>query len=1096
MADMPGTTAKKGLIEDFSSKQDSVIARQLGVNKDNELRTKVSSGIQTKGLSGAQKWKAALEKIEEDDLTNKAEKERIWEGPEAKEVEMLMNTLELSLCLDPKSVEGEGMAGLAAEGHKWDGMVGLAVGFLWSRTYDADSMKEMVGDKDGIRILLELMMHYHYEPEIVQNCCGCLASVCLNKDNREMFRQVGGCKIITDLLAENRPNFSKYPQLPYNFCSVIKVIAVDFQCQVQFTKVDAHELILKIMEGQEVTDYVMEEASSALANMIADPLCVRPVAVESRGLQRILQLISTRKTRGNPKVMGKMVKIVWNFTDEESLHDLCFMQGVPTVMKELCDSFQKEPEVLMEIFGVLRNMSHVRDLSRKQLNERQKPLMSAIPNIMDALEHAHIAGVQVRAIGFLMNVSDDEAFKTVLMTQHVLESVIIALRNTPDYLPMQRIGCSLLCNLTSGSTFIDGCDRIKKVRGMMHIKKLMHNNPNDYQLMRAAIGLCRNICCVSPKHREYIAEKHELIPVVMGAMRRHIVHPILCRNACSMLSAVCAEPIYAWEVSKRGGCKLCCNALEAAMNMKPRDRQVLVEKILLLMTNLCCVQVGLEKVANALNGTATSGDPGRKKLIQQVVDEFPDSEPIQEHSIRLIAVAEEYEESLIEKAVPQDEREFYMYVVGGHSDPHHLDTGEKLDTRTMKWGSIPKMLHRRYHPSAVFSPDGRYLYCFGGHNEDEKLDSVEVLDLGTVGAEWVELEPMPSKRSHVAGALQPRSPYIYAVGGNDGSGPETGRLSSVIRFNMETNHWEPWGEMTTVRSAPGISFCLDGEFLYVAGGSDGSKKLKSAERLQIARNKWETLPDMSSARSGCCAATGADNCFYVIGGYDGTDRMDTTEYFDPDYERWIEGPKMIKRRSGADATTGPDGSIFVAGGTDGVQQHGSIEVLRFANGKPTRWSLVTEMQSRRECGAIAFSLTKPIPIPLPKDPEEDPANLEPTSGVVEGTTSGLSMAERAKQFETGESSAKLPDQNELPREPRKGRKKKPTPPVEHAPAEAAGGNDDGDEFELETEPEAPKVREQPNAPKRKKKPRAPVEHPPVEQMGNEDGDEFELETVE
>ena len=292
---------------------------------------------------------------------------------------------------------------------------------------------------------------------------------------------------------------------------------------------------------------------------------------------------------------------------------------------------------------------------------------------------------------------------------------------------------------------------------------------------------------------------------------------------------------------------------------------------------------------------------------------------------------------------------------------------------------------------------------------------------------------------------------------------------------------------------------------------------------------------MSSARSGCCAATGADNCFYVIGGYDGTDRMDTTEYFDPDYERWIEGPKMIKRRSGADATTGPDGSIFVAGGTgsspklytirppllfincaclsyqcdhpmlsadpslcvaDGVQQHGSIEVLRFANGKPTRWSLVTEMQSRRECGAIAFSLTKPIPIPLPKDPEEDPANLEPTSGVVEGTTSGLSMAERAKQFETGESSAKLPDQNELPREPRKGRKKKPTPPVEHAPAEAAGGNDDGDEFELETEPEAPKVREQPNAPKRKKKPRAPVEHPPVEQMGNEDGDEFELETVE
>eukprot|EP01047_Picozoa_sp_COSAG01_P022476 COSAG01_NODE_1335_length_10677_cov_9.862356_2_plen_128_part_00 len=97
------------------------------------------------------------------------------------------------------------MVGMSGQGHKWDGMIGLAVGFLWTRTFDNDAMKEMVGDKDGIRILLELMMHFHYEPEIVQNCCGALASVCLNKDNRDMFRQVGGCKIITDLLSENRP---------------------------------------------------------------------------------------------------------------------------------------------------------------------------------------------------------------------------------------------------------------------------------------------------------------------------------------------------------------------------------------------------------------------------------------------------------------------------------------------------------------------------------------------------------------------------------------------------------------------------------------------------------------------------------------------------------------------------------------------------------------------------------------------------------------------------------------------------------------------------------------------------------------------------
>jgi len=962
--DLPAATQKIGLVDSYKEREESVLSKQLGVNKENTLRTKVDSGIQTKGLSGAQKWKAALVKIEEEELTSTLEKERVWEGPEAREVEHLMNTLELSLCLDPKSVEGEGMAGLSSEGHKWDGMIGLAAGFLWSRTYDADAMKEMVGDKDGIRILLELMMHFHYEPEIVQNACGCLASVCLNKDNREVFRQVGGCKIITDLLAENRPNFSKYPQLPYNFCSIIKVVAVNMQCQIQFTKVDTHELIIKIMESQDVTDYVMEEAASALSNVIADPITVPTVAIEARGLQRILQLIQVRKTRGNGKVIAKLVKIVWNVTDDETQHDVCFLQNVPTVMKELTDLFHSDNAVLMEAFGVLRNLSHVRDLTRKQLNERQKALMSVIPNVMDALEHSHIAGVQVRAIGFLMNLSDDEAFKSALMTQHVLESLLISLRNTPDYMPMQRMGCSLLCNLTSGATFIDGCERMKSARGMLHIKKLMHNNPDDFQMMRAAIGICRNIACVSPKHREYIAEKHELIPVVMTSMRRHHTHPILCRNSCSMLSAVCAEPIYAWEIAKRGGVKLCCIALEAAMQMKPRDRQVLVEKILLLMTNMCCVQVGLEKVANALKGNER--DPGKQKIIMEIVDEFPEHPEIQERSEALIAVAEEYQESLTEKPIPVEEREFYMYIVGGHSDPHHLSSGAKMDTRTMKWSNISSMLHRRYRPASVFSPDGRYLYVFGGHNEEEKLDSVEVLDTGTVGAEWMELEPMPSKRSHVAGALQPRSPYIYAVGGNDGSGPETGRLNSVIRFNMETNHWEPWGEMNTVRSAPGIAFCLDGEFLYVAGGSNGSEKLASAERLQIARNKWENIPDMSAARSGCCAATGADNCFYVMGGYDGTERMNSCEYFDPETMEWLPGPDMSKRRSGADATTGPDGAIYVVGGTDGVQQHSSVERLVFVDGKPTEWSLVSEMQTRRECAAVAFSLTRLITAPDPK----------------------------------------------------------------------------------------------------------------------------------
>ena len=76
----------KGLVDDLRTKETKVVEKDLGVNRDNELRTKVDVKLQTKGLSGAQKWRAALEKIEEDELDVSAEKERVWEGPEAKEV--------------------------------------------------------------------------------------------------------------------------------------------------------------------------------------------------------------------------------------------------------------------------------------------------------------------------------------------------------------------------------------------------------------------------------------------------------------------------------------------------------------------------------------------------------------------------------------------------------------------------------------------------------------------------------------------------------------------------------------------------------------------------------------------------------------------------------------------------------------------------------------------------------------------------------------------------------------------------------------------------------------------------------------------------
>lgn len=94
-----------------------------------------------------------------------------------------------------------------------------------------------------------------------------------------------------------------------------------------------------------------------------------------------------------------------------------------------------------------------------------------------------------------------------------------------------------------------------------------------------------------------------------------------------------------------------------------------------------------------------------------------------------------------------------------------------------------------------------------------------------------------------------------------------------------------------------------GNFVYVAGGNDFIKKnLKSAERFDIEKNRWETLPDMIKARD-LCSAFILNSKVYVIGGYKqyyGEDYHQqprykvhfTGEYFDPETLVWTLVPNM------------------------------------------------------------------------------------------------------------------------------------------------------------------------------------------------------------
>merc|ERR1712100_315392 len=86
--------------------------------------------------------------------------------------------------------------------------------------------------------------------------------------------------------------------------------------------------------------------------------------------------------------------------------------------------------------------------------------------------------------------------------------------------------------------------------------------------------------------------------------------------------------------------------------------------------------------------------------------------------------------------------------------------------------------------------------------------------------------------------------------------------------------------------------------LYVCGGFDGQDRLSSLERFDPMRECWESLPDMSTRRTGAATVALKDKV-YVCGGFDGVQRLNTAERFNVQMQVWEQLTPMSTRRAGA-----------------------------------------------------------------------------------------------------------------------------------------------------------------------------------------------------
>ena len=79
--------------------------------------------------------------------------------------------------------------------------------------------------------------------------------------------------------------------------------------------------------------------------------------------------------------------------------------------------------------------------------------------------------------------------------------------------------------------------------------------------------------------------------------------------------------------------------------------------------------------------------------------------------------------------------------------------------------------------------------------------------------------------------------------------------------------------------------------LYVMGGHDGQNWLSSVERYDPAKNAWEAVAPMSTARSALAAAA-TDGKLYVMGGYDGPNWLSSVKQYDPAKNEWVAMASM------------------------------------------------------------------------------------------------------------------------------------------------------------------------------------------------------------
>lgn len=248
----------------------------------------------------------------------------------------------------------------------------------------------------------------------------------------------------------------------------------------------------------------------------------------------------------------------------------------------------------------------------------------------------------------------------------------------------------------------------------------------------------------------------------------------------------------------------------------------------------------------------------------------------------------------------------HIYAVGGlGSDTKALASGERLDVVKGEWTPLPRpMATKRFAPAVALSPEVNCLYVIGGSLAGASADAKGAggRHSGRLGAApngisrsdgqeimWSrDVESGESEGYTFENFRQGWSSDLATVyrggGGNrclwsccerpwdappcEGAGSKGQCLSTIEAYDVKTETWSEYATLPQPVTEAGAAVSPGGEWIYVAGGSDGESALASVFRVNTGTRKCETLASgLSTSRRAPGVCLSSDGKYlYVVGG--------------------------------------------------------------------------------------------------------------------------------------------------------------------------------------------------------------------------------------